>query len=186
VFGIVQQSGGSIWVYSELGKGTTFKVYLPRVATELDEVRSDANIPTLRGSETILVVEDDSQVRAVATSILRRYGYNVVVARNGGEALLLSEKYARPIDLLLADVVMPKMSGPELAQRLSGTRPAMRVLCMSGYTDDSIVRHGVLSAEIAFLQKPFSPETLTRRIRDVLDMVPGSQGDGAPKSARMA
>jgi DNA-binding NtrC family response regulator len=123
----------------------------------------------LRGSETILLVEDDDQVRAVAREILSRSGYHVVEARNAGEALLHSEKYDGRIHLLLSDVVMPQMSGPELANRLASSRPDMKVLCMSGYTDDSIVRHGVLEARVAYLQKPITPESLTIKVRDVLD-----------------
>ena len=173
VFGIVQQSGGSLWVYSEPGKGTTFKVYLPRVDAAVEAPNPAGPPTTLRGSETILLVEDDDQVRAVAQGILRRNGYHVIEARNAGEALLHSEQRPGTIDLLLSDVVMPQMSGPELAKRLAGPRPEMKVLCMSGYTDDSIVRHGALDARIAYLQKPFTPEALTTKIREVLD---GSNG----------
>jgi PAS domain S-box-containing protein len=169
VFGIVQQSGGSVWVYSEPGRGTTFKVYLPRVDEAADRGRSDRPPASLRGSETILLVEDDDQVRAVALGILRKQGYHVIEARHAGEALLHSEKYAGTIHLLLSDVVMPQMSGPELAKRLASTRPDMKVLCMSGYTDDSIVRHGVLEAHFAYLQKPITPEALTTRVREVLE-----------------
>ena len=124
---------------------------------------------TLRGTETILLVEDEQQVRAVAFGILTRAGYRVIEAGTPGEALLSSEQYADTIHLLLSDVVMPQMSGPELAKRLAPSRPQMRVLCMSGYTDDSIVRHGVLEAQFAFLQKPITPVTLTRKVREVLD-----------------
>jgi PAS domain S-box-containing protein len=169
VFGIVQQSGGNIWVYSELGKGTTFKVYLPVVDAELDVARSLPAPQTLRGSETVLLVEDEEQVRAVVVAVLRRYGYDVIVATSAGEALLLCEQHARPIHLLLTDVVMPQMSGPELAKRLMAIRPTLRVLCMSGYTDDSIVRHGVLETGVAYLQKPFTPISLTQKVREVLD-----------------
>jgi two-component system, cell cycle sensor histidine kinase and response regulator CckA len=176
VFGVVHQSGGSIWVYSEVGNGTTFKVYLPREDEALD-VRDVASVTTQRGSETILLVEDDEQVRGAALVILRKSGYQVLDARNAGEALLHSERYPSAIHLLLTDVVMPQMSGPELAKRLVSTRPNMKVLCMSGYTDDSIVRHGVLAAHIAFLQKPITPDTLTARVREVLDGAPnGSTG----------
>jgi two-component system, cell cycle sensor histidine kinase and response regulator CckA len=168
VFGIVQQSGGSVWVYSEPGKGTTFKVYLPRVDAAVDAIRSILPLTNLRGSETVLLVEDDDQVRVVARGILRRNGYQVLEARSAGEALLHSEGHAGVIHLLLTDVVMPQMSGPELAKRLATARPDMKVLCMSGYTDDSIVRHGILEAHIAFLQKPITPETLTTKVRQVL------------------
>jgi PAS domain S-box-containing protein len=169
VFGVVQQSGGSVWVYSEVGKGTTFKVYLPRVDAAVETVGETVPPTTLRGSETILLVEDDDQVRVVARGILRRSGYHVIEARNAGEALLHSEQHQTTIHLLLSDVVMPQMSGPELAKRLASARPDMKVLCMSGYTDDSIVRHGVLEAHIAYLQKPITPEALTTRVREVLD-----------------
>jgi two-component system, cell cycle sensor histidine kinase and response regulator CckA len=169
VFGVVQQSGGSVWVYSEVGKGTTFKIYLPRVDEAVEWAGENAPPTTLRGSETILLVEDDDQVRIVARSILRRAGYHVIDARNAGEALLHFERHPATIDLLLSDVVMPQVSGPELAKRLASTQPEMKVLCMSGYTDDSIVRHGVLEAHLAYLQKPITPETLTARVREVLD-----------------
>ena len=168
VFGIVQQSGGSVWVYSEPGVGTTFKVYLPVAHASANHDDRVGIVPSsYRGTETILLVEDEDQVRGVARDILRRQGYQVIEARNAGEALLLVEG-TQAIDLLLTDVVMPNMSGPELAKRIAGTRPGLRILCMSGYTDDSIVRHGVLDATIAFLQKPFTPETLGRRVREVL------------------
>jgi two-component system, cell cycle sensor histidine kinase and response regulator CckA len=172
VFGIVQQSGGSVWVYSEPGKGTTFKVYFPRVDAAVESVRPVEPLTTVRGSETILLVEDDDQVRAVARGILVKNGYHVMEARNAGEALLISEKHPSTIHLLLSDVVMPQMSGPELAKRLAASRPLMRVLCMSGYTDDSIVRHGVLEAHLAYLQKPITPDALTTRVREVLDAKP--------------
>jgi two-component system cell cycle sensor histidine kinase/response regulator CckA len=173
VFGIVQQSGGSIWVYSELGKGTTFKVYLPQVDAPIETVRASEVPAALRGSETILLVEDDDQVRLVAQGILRKNGYHVIEASNGGEALLHAERHPGTIHLLLSDVVMPQMSGPELAKRLANTRPNMKVLCMSGYTDDSIVRHGVLEAHLAYVQKPITPHVLATRVREVL---------GAPKA----
>ena len=134
----------------------------------------------LRGSETILLVEDDDQVRAVARGILLKNGYEVIEARNAGEALLHSEQHKSTIHLLLSDVVMPQMSGPELAKRLAKVRPDMKVLCMSGYTDDSIVRHGVLEAHIAYLQKPITPDTLATKVREVLE---GAR-DGRPPDRR--
>jgi two-component system, cell cycle sensor histidine kinase and response regulator CckA len=169
VFGIVKQSGGNIWVYSEPGKGTTFKIYLPRVDEQVDVVQPPVVPSSLRGTETILLVEDEEQVRAIALNILRRQGYQVIPAQNAGEALLISERHPGGIDLLLTDVVMPQMSGPELAQRLGATRPDMKVLCMSGYTDDSIIRHGVLETGVAFVQKPITPALLSRRVRQILD-----------------
>jgi PAS domain S-box-containing protein len=169
VFGIVQQSGGSIWVYSEPSKGTSFKVYFPRVDEAPDELRAQQPPRTLRGNETVLLVEDDEQVRAVAGGILRRHGYRVFDAKNGGEAMLFCEMHPDSIHLLISDVVMPHMSGPELARRLVVARPDMVVLCMSGYTDDSVFRHGVMDSDIAYLQKPITPESLTRKVREVLD-----------------
>jgi signal transduction histidine kinase len=169
VFGIVQQSGGSIWVYSEPGQGTTFKVYLPRIDAEADVQRPTVAPATLRGTETILIVEDEEQVGAVILAVLRRQGYRVLAAKHPGEALLLCERHPEAVDLLLTDVVMPHMSGPELAKRLGQTRPNMKVLCMSGYTDDSVFRHGVLESGIAFLQKPITPASLMTKVREVLD-----------------
>jgi len=169
VFGIAQRAGGSVWVYSEPGRGTTFKVYLPRSEAEV-EAGSASRVPiALHGGETILLAEDQEQVRAVAHSILRRHGYHAIVAQNAGEALLLCEAHTGPIHLLLTDVVMPHLSGADLAKRIAVTRPETKVLFMSGYTDDSVVRHGVLEDGVAFLQKPFTPESLARKVREVLD-----------------
>ena len=170
VFGIVKQSGGHIWVYSEPGGGTTFKVYFP-VSTEVDaELPVEVVAPTiLQGTETILLVEDQDEVRRVAQAILRRYGYHVIEARNAGEALLSCERHPRTIHMLLTDVVMPQLSGRELAERLLTIRPDMRVLYMSGYTENVIVHHGILDSGIAYLQKPIVPDLLVRRVREVLD-----------------
>jgi len=177
VFGIVKQSGGAVWVYSEPGEGATFKIYLPRAA-ELELETAEAVVPvTLHGTETILLVEDQDEVRKIAQQALRRYGYHVIEAANAGEALLACEQHPRKIHLLLTDVVMPMMSGREIAERLVQIRPELKVLFMSGYTENAIVHHGILESGIAYLQKPLVPESLARRVREVLDTP-------TPKSSR--
>jgi PAS domain S-box-containing protein len=170
VYGIVKQSGGFIWVYSEPGEGTSFKIYLPRL-DEAAAVERDSGTgrPPTRGTETVLLVEDAPSVRAVARQILERYGYTVIEAPGGPAALDIAVRHPGTIHLLLTDVVMPEMSGRQVADRLVALRPQLRVLFISGYTDDSIVRHGVLEAGIAYLQKPFTPEGLARKVREVLD-----------------
>jgi len=170
VYGIVKQSGGDIWVYSEVGKGATFKIYLPRVDAlpEADERRV---LPSkkLRGQETILVVEDEELVRTMIAEALRRYGYQVLEARKGAEALVLHQEHQHPIDLLMTDVVMPEMSGQSLAERLVQANPHLKVLFTSGYSDNAIVRHGILLEGLHFIQKPFTIVALLQKIREVLD-----------------
>jgi PAS domain S-box-containing protein len=167
VYGIVKQSNGYIWVYSELGHGTSFKVYLPRVS-EAAAAAEPRPLLLNGGTETILLAEDASGVRAVAQEILKRLGYTVLVAHDGHSALQLARARTEPIHLLITDVIMPEMSGRQLADRLKEQRPGLKVLFVSGYTDDAIVRHGMLEPGIAFLQKPFTPQTLARKVREVL------------------
>src|SRR5216110_1072493 len=170
VYGIVQQSGGFIWVYSEPGRGTTFKVYLPRVdAAAEDAGASTAPADLPRGTETVLVAEDEAAVRAVTREVLERQGYVVLEAPHGAAALDIAAQHRGPIQLLVTDVVMPGLSGRQLADRLARLRPDTKVLYVSGYTDDAVVRHGVLEAGIAYLQKPFTIDSLARKVREVLD-----------------
>jgi two-component system, cell cycle sensor histidine kinase and response regulator CckA len=169
VYGIVKQSGGNIWIYSEVGRGSTFKVYLPRVdelAEGEDEV-SSKSIP--QGTEMILLVEDEEQVRTIMKHILEGQGYHVLSASNGEEALSISQDLELDIKLVITDVVMPGMSGRELAERLLTVRPSLPVLFMSGYTDDAIVRHGLLDEKLNFIQKPFDSAGVARKVREVLD-----------------
>ena len=169
VYGIVKQSGGDIYVYSEPNKGTTFKVYLPRVFEPPEELKKEAREELPRGKETILVVEDDRMVRRLAVDILRRQGYRVLEADEGGEALVICEKEKDPIDLILTDIVMPHIGGPELIERLKQVRKDFKVLYMTGYTDESIVQHGILEEGIELIHKPFTIEKLVRKVREVLD-----------------
>jgi two-component system, cell cycle sensor histidine kinase and response regulator CckA len=169
VDGIVRQSGGHVWVYSEVGKGTTFKIYLPTVADGETSVAAPGREPVRGGSETILLVEDEREVRAIARESLEAQGYTVLEAGNAEEALALSEGHAAPIGLLITDVVMPGMNGVAMAGLITETRETTRVLYISGYTDLPILRHDLLDPGKAFLQKPFTGDMLTRKAREVLD-----------------
>jgi CheY-like chemotaxis protein len=168
VFGIVKQCGGNIWVYSEVGAGTTFKIYFPRAEGAVDR----PSVPPAReltGAETVLLVEDEESVRNVAAGILRRYGYHVLIANDPSAAIPLCRSHAGPIELLLTDVVMPKMNGRQLAHSIQALRPEIKVLFMSGYTDDVISHHGLLDSGMSFVQKPLTPLALAGKVREVLN-----------------
>jgi two-component system cell cycle sensor histidine kinase/response regulator CckA len=182
VYGIMKQSAGSIWVYSEVGIGTTFKIYLPRVEMALDVApASDKCEKPKGGAQTILIVEDDGALLHVAQRSLEECGYAILAAQSPADAINICESHLGPIDLMVTDVVMPGMSGAQLATHLSALRPEMKVLYVSGYTDDTIVRHGVLEPGLAFLQKPFSARTLARKVADVL-----ASKEGLPNSLALA
>jgi PAS domain S-box-containing protein len=169
VHGIVRQSGGHVFVYSEPGRGSTFKIYFPAVEESLQPARPPKEEEAPRGTETILVVEDEAALRDILRECLEAGGYRVLEAADGLAALKLAESQAGPIDLLVTDVVMPGMGGSEIARQLAAQRPDLKVLYMSGYTDDAVVLHGVLGAEVPFLEKPFTAASLARKIREVLD-----------------
>jgi PAS domain S-box-containing protein len=169
VYGIVKQHSGDIWVYSEPGQGATFKIYLPQASGASAGAAASTDRPVQSGNETVLVVEDEQGVRRLVKDILELYGYRVLEADSGEKALELESGYEKPIHLLLTDVVMPKMSGRDLAQAVTLSRPEIKVLYLSGYTDHVVIDRGVLAAGAPFLQKPFSPEVLARKVREVLD-----------------
>ncbi|HEY0005591.1 MAG TPA: PAS domain S-box protein [Pyrinomonadaceae bacterium] len=175
VYGIVKQSKGNIWVYSEIGEGTTFKIYLPRVEEEVDNLQQSQH-PQMnaQGTETLMLAEDDEMVRQIARRILEMSGYQVLEASNGPEALVLLEQYKQPIHLMLTDVIMPGMSGHDIAEQAARLRPEMIILYMSGYTKDAIVHHGVLNEGVNFIEKPFTPYGLASKVREVLDASPRS------------
>ncbi len=171
VHGIIRQSNGQIGAYSEPGIGTTIKIYLPEADSPSNVATPRVGTPsvTARGTETILLVEDEAGVRAIALLALESQGYTVIAAEDGADALRILDKHHGPVDMLLTDVVMPGMNGRQLAEHLRVLHPSMHTLFMSGYTDDTVVRHGILQAEVAFLQKPYTPSSLLRKVRQVLD-----------------
>jgi two-component system, cell cycle sensor histidine kinase and response regulator CckA len=171
VYGIVKQSGGYITVYSEIGQGTTFKIYLPRVDSAADSAAADDIAPmhTTRGGETVLIVEDDDALRTVACRALQQCGYEVLVASNGEEALEHCSRHEGGLHLVVTDMVMPEMSGIELAESIALSYPEVKVLLMSGYTRDEAARRGIASERYAFLEKPFTPSKLAARVRELLD-----------------
>jgi two-component system, cell cycle sensor histidine kinase and response regulator CckA len=170
VYGIVKQSGGTIGIESKLGQGTVCKIFFPKVDEAAQAVPvANGNVGRAVGRETILVVEDDPSVRGLVQEALRVSGYDVLVARHGIEALLTGAKHMGPIHLLLTDVAMPQMSGPEVAEKLTGVRPGIKVLYMSGYPDHPVFEQGGVKRGTAFLHKPFTPTVLTQKVREVLD-----------------
>jgi PAS domain S-box-containing protein len=170
VFGVVKQSGGSIFVYSEEGRGTTFKIYLPATSRPVREAAADGHRPVSeRGSETVVVVEDDASVRTLVRIMLGDCGYEVLEATDADAAMALCDEHPAGVDLLLTDVVMPDIGGRALADRLTALFPGLRVLFMSGYSDEAVFRHGIIWPDTAFIEKPFSQAALARKVREVLD-----------------
>jgi len=171
VYGIVKQNNGFIWVYSELGKGTTFKIYFPKWEKGKSSTTRLGSLDRaeLRGSETILIVEDDPMLLKVAGNMLRQYGYEAIEVGDGREAMRIAEEFEGSIDLLLTDVIMPGMGGRDLAEKMKSKRPGIKIIYMSGYTDNTIVHNGALEEDVVLVEKPFTPETLVKKIREVLD-----------------
>ena len=183
---IVQQSGGHICVYSEVGKGATFKVYFPRVEQPLDVPAGPIQTgPLPRGTETLLIVEDEPALRHLARDVLEAQGYEVLRAANGQHALHVAREHkGSPIRLVISDVIMPQMGGKVMAEWLNSAYPGLKILFTSGYTDDAIAHHGVLDASMAFLPKPYTPETLTRKVRELLDAAPATAHSGPAEGER--
>jgi two-component system, cell cycle sensor histidine kinase and response regulator CckA len=169
VYGIVRQSGGQVWVYSEVGRGTSFKVYFPRVSSQVDQAKKRTGPEEARGTETLLLVEDEPAVRNLSRKILEARGYTVIDMADPDKAIEVAATLSGPIHLVLTDVVMPSMGGADLATRIAAIRPDVKVLYMSGYTDDAIVRSGMIGVGRHFVQKPFTPASLAKKVRDVLD-----------------
>jgi PAS domain S-box-containing protein len=182
VYGVVKQSNGYVYVYSETGRGTAFKIYLPRISEAVKAPNSapPSRSPYPAGTETVLIAEDMAEVRHLTRATLVQRGYTVLEAANGEEALAQAAAHPGPIHLLLTDVVMPGMGGRELADRLQAARPGVKVLYVSGYPDDAVVRHGLLTAQVHFLQKPFSPLVLLRKVREVADTQANAADNGVP------
>lgn len=185
VYGIVKQSRGHIWIYSEVGHGSSFKIYLPRVHGVVENTPKPAE-PTgsCRGSEVVLLVEDERDLRELAREILADAGYEVLDAGNGEDAVRIRQRYEGPIHLMVSDIVMPHMNGPEIYERIAPVCPGLRVLFMSGYTDSAIVENGALEHGVPFLQKPFTPEGLVRKVREILDAPLAAGAASLPSSPR--